>query len=172
MSQSTELRPVWKRWFWWYLFGVLLIPVFGLGLVLIYRTYHKNKFTLYRVTNRNIKSIDREFSESIDIANITSVEVHQPAYLKFLKVGDVILKTESRSVTIKGQENPHRLVEMMEHAVKAELKRLEELNKIKERPEPRHTPESLDRMDYLTGLWQQGLISNEEFEKERKHFEE
>jgi hypothetical protein len=29
----------------------------------------------------------------------------------------------------------------------------------------------MERMDYLTGLWQQGLVSDDDFEKEKKHFE-
>ena len=40
-----------------------------------------------------------------------------------------------------------------------------------ERPEPEHEPGSMDRMDYLTGLWQQGLISDRDFDKEKRHFE-
>lgn len=171
MAQSTELHPSHKRWFWWYMLGVLLIPLFGLGLVIILRVYQKNRYLSYRVTNQTIKSIDREFTEAIDIANITDLDVYQPSFLKFLKVGDLLLKTESRRVVIKGQENPQKLAGMIEHAIKAELKRLEELNKIEETPEPPPTPGTLDRMDYLTGLWQQGLISNEDYEKEKKHFE-
>ena len=171
MSQSTELRPVWKRWFWWYLLGVLLIPVFGLGLFLIWRVYSKNKYISYRVTNQKIRSIDREFSQSVDIANINKVNVHQPAFLRFLNVGDLLLETGSRTVTIKGQENPQKLADMLEQAIRAELMRLKELNKIDYKPEPHPTPGTLDRMDYLTGLWQQGLITDEDFQKERKHFE-
>jgi hypothetical protein len=29
----------------------------------------------------------------------------------------------------------------------------------------------MDKINYLTGLWQQGLISEEDYKKECKHFE-
>jgi hypothetical protein len=69
-----------------------------------------------------------------------------------------------------GLENPAELSGMILKAAKAERKRLEQ-QKIQQNKQPEFSPGSIERLNYLTGLWQQGLITDEEFEKERKHFD-
>ncbi len=71
-----------------------------------------------------------------------------------------------------GQPNPENLSDMISAAIRAERKRIEELNRVEVSPqEEPPSPGTLDKLDYLTGLWQQGLLSDEDFKKEKKHFE-
>lgn len=171
MTKTVELQPSWKRWFWSYLFGILLIPLLGLGLLLLWRAQKKKKQILYEVTNQQIKSRDRNYSQSVDLVNITSVDVEQNWIDQKLGIGDLLLKTDTRRVVILGQEEPHKLMGMIAQAVEAERKRVEQYNKKDPDPVDPPQPGTIDKIDYLTGLWQQGLITNEEFEKEKKHFE-
>lgn len=171
MLQSIELTPSWKRWFWGYFFGILLVPFFGIGLFVLWKVHTKKNSFIYEVTNRQIKSVDDKLSKSIDLANVTSIDVEQNWLDQKLGIGDLLLTTESRTLRILGQADPNELSNMIAQAVQAERKRIKELNKVKPQPTEHPAPGSLDRMDYLTGLWQQGLITNEEFEEERKHFE-
>jgi hypothetical protein len=60
---------------------------------------------------------------------------------------------------------------MILKAAEAERYRVEQQAKNK-REQPQTSPGSLDKLDYLTGLWQQGLLSNEDFKREKKHFED
>lgn len=171
MAQSIELTPSWKRWFWGYFFGTLLIPLFGIGFFVLWKVHTKKKSIVYEVTNRQIKSVDEKLSQSIDLANVTTIDVEQNWLDQKLGIGDLLLSTESRTLRILGQAEPNELSDMIAHAVQAERQRVKEQNKVKPKPVDHPTPGSLDRIDYLTGLWQQGLITNEEFEEERKHFE-
>lgn len=173
MQKSIELTPNWKRWFWGYFFGILLIPAAGLGLILLWYIHSKRINISYIVTDRQIRSKNQNISHSIDLANIKNLDVNQNFLDKKFDIGDLVLSTETRSITLLGQTNPQELSEMISQAIRAERKRIEELNRIEE--EPKETPPSpgtLDKLDYLTGLWQQGLISDEDFKKEKKHFEE
>jgi len=171
MSQSIELTPHWKRWFWGYFFGILLIPLFGIGLIVLWNIHSKKNSVSYEVTNRQIKSLGKKLTSSIDLCNVKSIDIEQNWLDQRLGVGDLLLTTESRTLKILGQPDPGELSNMIAHAVQAERKRVKDLEKIKPEPKEHPTPGSMDRVDYLTGLWQQGLITNEEFEKEKKHFE-
>ncbi len=171
MSKSIELTPSWKRWFWGYFFWILLVPLFGIGLFVLWKVHTKKNSVIYEVSNHQIKSVDKKMSQSIDLANVTSIDVEQNWLDQKLGIGDLLLTTDSRELRILGQTEPNELSNMIAQAVQAERKRVKDLNKVKPKQVEHPTPGTLDRMDYLTGLWQQGLITNEEFEEERKHFE-
>ena len=171
-TKSITLLPDWKRWFWGYFFGVVLIPLFGIGLFVLWNIHSKRKAISYEVTDRQIKATGKEYSQTVDLANITQIDVEQNWLEQKMGIGDLRITTESREIQILGQNDPKELSEMIGHAVKAERKRIEELNKVETKAEEAPNPGTMDRMDYLTGLWQQGLITNEEFEKEKKHFGE
>lgn len=173
MSKSIEIKPNWKRWFWGYFFGVLLIPFAGLGIAVLWIVHTRRKKISYTVTDRQIKQRDKNISQTIDLANIKTLDVEQNWLEKKFDIGDIVLSTETRSMRLKGQPNPANLSDMISAAVRAERKRIEELNRVDETPkEEPPPPGTLDKINYLTGLWQQGLISEEDFEKEKKHFEE
>lgn len=172
MSKSIKLTPDWKRWFWGYVFGVLLIPAIGVGLVVLWFVHSRRTSMVYSVTDRQIEYRDKNVSQKIDLANVETLDVEQNWLDKKFGIGDLRLSTATRSITLKGQPNPQKLSDMISAAIRAERKRIEELNKVEEKPEEQQAnPGTLDRLDYLTGLWQQGLLSDEDFEKERKHFE-
>ena len=172
MSKSIELKPSWKRWFWGYFFGVLLIPLFGIGIGVLWVVHSKRKNISYTVTDRQIEHRDQKISRKIDLANIKTLDVEQNWLDKKFSIGDLTLSTETRKITLKGQPNPENLSDMISAAVRAERKRIEELNRANETPEEEPpSPGTLDKLDYLTGLWQQGLLSDEDFKKEKKHFE-
>ena len=172
MSKSIELKPDWKRSFWGYLLGIILIPVFGIGLAVLWVVHTKRVSTVYTVTDRHIEYVDKNISQKIDLANVSTLDVEQNWLDKKFNLGDLKLSSTDRSITLRGQENPQKLSEMIETAIRAERKRIEDLNKKDTKPkEPESNPGTLDKLDYLTGLWHQGLLSDEDYEKERKHFE-
>jgi|AntRauTorckE6833_2_1112554.scaffolds.fasta_scaffold12754_2 membrane protein YdbS with pleckstrin-like domain len=172
MSKSIVLKPNWKRWFWGYFSGVLLVPVLGIGIAVLWIVHTRRKQVIYEVTDRQIEHRNRKISQKIDLANVKTLDVKQNWLDKKFGIGDLTLSTETRSITLKGQSNPEKLSNMISAAVRAERKRIDELSHVKNIPEDEPPPPgTLDKLDYLTGLWQQGLLSDEDFKKEKKHFE-
>jgi len=171
MSKSIELRPDWKRWFWGYFFGILMIPLAGIGLFILWKVHSKKKSYVYKVTDRQIKAVGDNVSQTVDLANITNLDVEQNWFDKKFGIGDITLITRSRQIKLLGQTNPQSLAETISRAIHSERKRIEDLNKTKPKPVEPPPPGTLDKLDYLTGLWQQGLISNEDFKKEKQNFE-
>ncbi|MEX0722660.1 MAG: hypothetical protein WD357_10710 [Gracilimonas sp.] len=164
-ERSITLTPSWKAFFWSYIFSIILIPAL-IGIILFWKTRKKHRSISYKITDRKITAVDGKYSQNIDLADIRQA-VAGP--LRF-GVGTVTLKTQGREIDLIGMENPEQIAQSIEKAVEAELKRLEAKKQTKPR-ETAYDPGSMDRLDYLTGLWQQGLVSNEDFETERKKFE-
>ena len=169
-EKSYTLTPSWKHFFKGYLFSILTIPLAGIGLIALYFVRKKHKSRKYVITDTRISAIDAKYHRNIDLVNIENVEVRQSWLQKKFGIGNLLLKTSASELTIAGIENPGQLKEILEKAIYAEVQRQKEREKTKPR-EPEYSPGSMDRMEYLTGLWQQGLISDEDYEKERKHFE-
>lgn len=164
-SKSIELSASWKGFFWEYLISLLLTPLL-VGIFLFIRTRRKHKSYSYTITDRSITVKDGKYSEKVDIADIRNTEIKD---LRF-GTGTLILKTASRKINMPGIEKPEALQESVEKAVQAELKRIEAEKQTQPR-EPEYEPGTMDRMDYLTGLWQQGLMSDEDYHTEKKKFE-
>jgi hypothetical protein len=171
MSQkSIQLYPEPKYNFWWYVAGVLLIPVFGIGIYILFKKKKEMGAIRYEITNQSITAIDSRYSETADLINIHSIDLSKRWIDEKFGIGTLLVRTESRTIKMIGMNNPEQLADTILQAAEAERIRQKKMTKKKAAP-PESKPGTKTRMDYLTGLWQQGLISEEDFEKERKHFE-
>lgn len=169
-DKSFTIYPEKTHFFGWFLAGILLIPLFGLGIYLIYRKYSELGSISYRITDQQITYNDQKITDTVDLADIQSIDIEQRWIDKKFGIGTLIIRTKSRPLRMHGIKDPETLSGMILSASEAERMRLSELSKVKQQ-KPEVSPGTIDRLDYLTGLWQQGLISNEDFKKERKHFE-
>lgn len=161
-QKSIQLTPSWKAFFWRYVLGVLLTPVI-IGFYLLWKTRKEHRSISYKITDRRITVVDGNISQNIDLADIRQATPGK----KQLGIGSVILKTQGREIELLGLENPEAISTSIEKAVEAELKRLEAEKQTKPR-EINYDPGSMDRLDYLTGLWQQGLLDDESFKAEKE----
>lgn len=169
-EKMTKLQPSGKYHFWWYVIGVLLTPIL-VGFYILYKKINELSATHYEITDQTITAVSTSYTETVDIANINEVRIHQRWIDKHFGIGNLQLITNTRKVDLIGLENPKNLSDMILKAAEAERYRIEQQTKT-EKKQPQTSPGSLDKLDYLTGLWQQGLISNEEFKQEKKHFED
>jgi len=169
-DKTVTLTPSWKNHILGYVISVLLIPVLGIGLLGLYWVYKRQTGYSYLFSDTQISSRDSKYQRNVDLSSIEKVKVQQSWVQEKMGVGDLILHTSASSMTLLGMENPRNLKGLLDKAIKAEHKRLQE-QKQTEPKTPDHNPGTMDRMNYLTGLWQQGLVSDEDYENERKHFE-
>lgn len=169
-TQSYSLTPSWKQFFIGYVLSVLTAPLLGIGLIVFYYVRKKHRQISYRITNTQITRIDEKYEHNVDLIDIELVELQKTWLQQHLGIGTLILHTSASHMKMDGIEEPEKLKKLLEQAIESERKRLEAQQKTKAR-EPQYQPGSIDKIEYLTGLWQQGLLSDEDFEKERKHFE-
>lgn len=169
-DKTITLQPSWKNHLIGYIVSVLLIPLFGIGLVGLYWVYKKQRKHSYTFTDTQISSRDEKYQRNIDLVNIENVSVHQGWLQKKVSVGNIKLETTATSMTLKGIADPFVLKNMLKKAISAQ-KELQNKKQQTKPEQPDRDPGTMERMDYLTGLWQQGLVSNDDFDKEKKHFE-
>jgi len=169
-NKSISLHPDWRGWFLSYLIGIVTIPLLGLGLWLLWRAHRNRTSFLYTIFDTKITAKDRYYSQTFDLANVEDVIVTQRLIDKILGVGTIYLTTNASDMILFGVTNPAPFSETLKTAIALEKKRAQETEKL-EAKAPKHAPGSLDRLDYLAGLWQQGIISDEDYRKEKKHFE-
>ena len=172
MSEKEKkiiLKPSHKSLLWWYILAVVMIPVFGIGIYLFYRFYTANQSISYIITDQRITLKDSATTVNIDLASIVKTEVIKGRRDWLTGTGSVVIKTKARTAMLIGQEKPEQLAELIRRAAEAERQRLDE-KPVKRETGPSENPGTLDKRDYLTGLWQQGLLSDEDFKKEMKHF--
>lgn len=169
-NKTVALEPSWKNHVLGYVISGLLVPLFGVGLIGLYWVYQRQKKYSYTFSDTRISSQDDKYQRNIDLINIEQVEVTQSWLQKKMSVGNIVLNTSASEMILRGMENPHSLKGVLDKAIATEKQRQQEKQKTKPK-EPEHGPGTMERMDYLTGLWQQGLVSDEDYEKEKKHFE-
>lgn len=169
-EKMIQLQPKKSHHFWWYVIGVLLAPIL-VGFYILYQKINELSNTHYKITDETITSVNSDYTETVDIVNIHEVKIRQRWIDKQFGIGSLQLITNTRKVDLVGLENPQNLADMILKAAEAQRYQVEQQAKQK-RKEKEPTPGSLDKLDYLTGLWQQGLISNDDYLREKKHFED
>jgi hypothetical protein len=169
-KKMIELQPNKSHNFWWYVIGILLTPIL-VGFYILFKKFGDLSNIHYKITDQTITSVNPNYTETVDIANINEVKIQQRWIDKQFGIGSLQLITNTRKVDLLGLKNPENLSDMILKAAEAERYRIEQQAKKEEKKnDSSHT--NLDKLDYLTGLWQQGLISNDDYLREKKHFED
>lgn len=167
-QKTYTLTPSWKYFFLAYALSILAAPLL-IGVVALYfvRKYHKS--ISYVISDMMITAIDDKYEQNIDIVNIQKVELRE-TWRKKLGIGTLVIHTEHAKVKLLGLDDPESLKNLIEKAAESLKKQAEEA-KVQKESKPEYKAGNRDKLNYLTGLWQQGLISDEDFEEERRHFE-
>jgi uncharacterized membrane protein YdbT with pleckstrin-like domain len=79
--------------FWWWFAGVLLLPAFGIGLILWGIAWVRMRTTELAVTNRRVIAkfgLIRRDTIEIQVARIESVQVHQSVTGRVLGFGTIV----------------------------------------------------------------------------------
>lgn len=169
-KKEIILTPSHATLFWRYTLSILLIPIFGIGFFLLYRNFKTIKSIKYIIRDESIETVDSKYYSTVDLVNITDLSVYKRRIDKLFNIGDVLLKTNSREIRLIGLKNPDNLADIIMKAAEMQRKRQSDISP--KRPnEKKYHPGSLDKLDYLTGLWQQGLLSDDDFIEEKKNFD-
>lgn len=172
MKNQTQILL--SRWafFWSYLWAVTMIPVAGIGLILLWRVEKKRKGKAVIAESERIRIPDPDTpgeQRVLDLLVIQKIELVSSSIPgKWFGIGSLVFHVGSGEIKLDGVRNANRLRETIHKAI-------EELNKSKrsspnERVKSETIPGSTDQMNELTFLWQQGLITDDQFEQEKKKF--
>ena len=168
---SIDLQPDWKTCIIPIGLGILLIPLAGAGLIVIYIYLRKWKRVRYRITNAYVEHFDGEHSTKIQLSEILSCQTGHNRLEKRFGLGDIVITASQGSIRLRGISQPEPLAELIERAAATERDR-QELRREVQQTTPVHSTGTLDKKNELVGLWQQGLISEQDFQQEMKKFQD
>ncbi|ODS00565.1 hypothetical protein AUC68_15075 [Methyloceanibacter methanicus] len=105
----------------WFVFCVLLIAAFGLGLLLLLYWYIKTKATCLTVTENELMYEQGILSKerlSVSLRHIRSVQVNQSFLNRILGVGEVIIATagDEPEFSVGELPDPHEVREAISRA--------------------------------------------------------
>jgi len=169
-TKSITLQTSWKQYFLPYLLSVLAIPLFGIGLIVLYFLRRKHLGMQFEVTDTRISQPGTETGRAVDLVDIEEITVRKNWLQDRLGIGTLVLKTSASEMELPGMRRPEQLKSTIEKAAALQQRQAEKKS-YRERPDPDYKPGSMEKMDYLTGLWQQGLLSDEDFDREKRNFE-
>jgi uncharacterized membrane protein YdbT with pleckstrin-like domain len=87
-------RLSWWTQFPWVFLGILLLPAFGLGLILLLAAYIRRRTTELAITNRRVIAkfgFVRRDTIELNLQKIESVQVHQSMGARLLNYGTVVI---------------------------------------------------------------------------------
>lgn len=156
------LKPHPMGWLYLIVICILAIPLFGLGLVAGYFLWKHIRSISYHLTDGGIDVRIGDRTTSVSWDSVTDAI----AVSRAGRLGHVILRSDGADIRLLFLEDAFGLAETIRAMLQARNSTREDVFI------PRESEVSManDRLNDLTALWQQGLISEEDYQAERKHF--
>lgn len=167
-EKVIEYQTHWKQYYSEFVKAWALIPLFGAGFFKLKKLNKRLAGMVYRIYNDRIEIGKGEDVIILPIPDLRKVKKEQSPEQRKHGLADVLVSNESQTYRLEGLQHADALEDVLFIAIKTEEKRRE----LEEKAIGDHDidPGGLDQMNYLTGLWQQGMISEEDFEIEQKKF--
>ncbi len=124
-----ELKPALRAYLGSVLWGVALLPVFGLGLLLLLRVWYLVASTRYRLTTQRLfaqKGLIAKNLEEVELFRVKDVTLSQGVLQRLLGVGTVVvLSTDDTAprLELAGIRNPMEAKEKIRGAFRAARQR-------------------------------------------------
>jgi hypothetical protein len=109
-----SLYPVWHSFSWHIFLGILLLPLFGAGLIVFVRVFFRRHSIKYVLMTKKIV-VQRGFltrtTESFNLNKISSMSFKQTPMQRVLKSGDVILTLPGKKISVENITHPEKFVQ-------------------------------------------------------------
>lgn len=167
-DKQLIIRTDWRYFIWPISIGFLLSPAI-LGLAILVWTYFKFQKSTYSITDNEISS--KSTGVSIPIDSIEKIAINNTKTTFGRSISDVILSGDNHTLILFGIEKGYVIKESIEQlmALKQEFKNSEARRTI---VQVKQDPGSLERLNDLAGMLQEGLISYEDYLQECQKFED
>ena len=115
MNIEYDSRPAWRNYWFQILLGVISLPVFGLGLVILLWVVVQrfgNRFYIEKSKIESRAGILSKELRSIRLENLRDVHMKQSVMQRLFAVGDIAFSSSGQStqeVVFTGIENPQAL---------------------------------------------------------------
>lgn len=184
MKQTPEVssfRPDWRIFLLPYIIGIVLVPFLGAGIWIIFHYRKRWKNMIYKISDSAVHYQADQMETVIPLSAIQSCETSYPPLsrkfgygsiiISYLKQNDPTEKTDRPGTAVlQGIHSAEEIALLIENAAFSERERID-MRLEAESGKPAHPTGTLDKKNELVGLWQQGLITEEDFQHEMKQFD-
>ncbi len=144
---------------------------FGYGFIELKRLNSILEKRVYRIYDDVIEFSNEHESARIEISEIEKVVTETAEHQREHGLADLIItmRETGKTYRLEGIKHADALEEVLSLAIRAE----NEQRKMREKSKGDYTEYKLgglEHMNSLVGLWQQGMISDEDFEREKQKF--
>lgn len=183
MTKTYRIQPDLRVLLPWALLSLVLIGIallyqhtitwisFGISLLLLWIFYRRIRQEEYNLGDHSIQVETSKKDVSIPLYDITSINAINVWWLRFFKLGHLELKTESLLVRLRGVKDPMGLGAIIQKAVDAAVARRNRQGVTFQAPAQLHPAGTLEQLNDLVGLWQQGIIDDATYEAEQRRLQ-
>lgn len=167
MNDSRQIlyKPSWQFYSRSFLVGLLLLPVFGIGLIWIAILLRRIQSVFFSVTDSALHLYSYTYTE-IPLASISAVALSDVRMFRGQSYGTIEVECDDGAKhSLPPISNPSILVSALQNVISANQIRQQHIVE-RENFTVKSYPGTLERMNDLVGLWQQGLISDEDYQRE------
>jgi hypothetical protein len=179
MSKSLILRPsilILSPYFLATTAAAIATPIFGfstpslvvLGLCVWITLIKVRQLPkeYYIVSDNSIQVRTTKDDTTVSLVSITNVASRAHWQLPFSSYGQVVITANDRRFVMRGIKGATSTADIIRQAVEAAIARERRRSSPPKFNPPLHAPGTLEQMNDLVGLWQQGILTDEEYEME------
>jgi hypothetical protein len=156
----------WRYYRWHFLVGFLLLPMFGLGVAILAYIWHKIKTSQFNFDSHKIEFPYAKV-KLIHLIDVLDVRVRKYQIISGISLADLHLKTaDGTLIRIPGIQDAQLIASAIEKKIGLLQSRFT-LEKALNASRNVNNPSPIEPLNDLVGLWQQGLISEEDFNEEK-----
>jgi len=156
------LKPHPLGWLYYWVICVLTIPLFGIGLVAGFFLWKHIRGISYRLSDAAVRIQSGQETITISWEDVSDVYAESRAG----RLGHIVIVSKETRYRLTFLEDAFSLADTINQMLSSRKNRSDDVY-------ASSIPQvemSIDRLNDLTALWQQGLISEEDYQKERRHF--
>ncbi len=144
----------------------VFVVIFFLALISAFLDNRRLRREKYLISDHSIQIQTHRDDSTISLVNITAVKGIPYLLLRYKKLGVIEITANGRQYTLRGVEDASSTAAIIWQAAEAAVARQNEQNRPAYFQPPTHAAGTLEQMNDLVGLWQQGMISDEEYQRE------
>jgi len=168
-KESITLYPDWRVYLLQFIAGALLVPALGAGIWIIFHYRKRWKRMRYRITNTEVIIEQDGMADEILLSDIDSCETGSSWLLEKFNLGTIRIHHSNGITEMKALPDAEPVAMLIERAAVSERERLKMRIEV-EQSKPEHPSGTLDKKNELVGLWQQGLLDEDDYHREMKKF--
>ncbi len=167
-DQTFKLQPDWHYNLLPYLISILLVPV-GIGIILFFYFRSRISHLRYVITNNEVRVCRKDEETSISIRHVERFSITRNRSERLNNLGTLVIEGEGKRLNLLGIRSPEEIRRMLQQA-RDVYRRTDEIFDKERGWHNELKTGGIAFVDDLVGLWQQGLLSDEEFERESRRF--